>query len=109
MTRFLALAPAIALPAITLLAASPSFAQQACAPRSEIIAKLSQDFKENQQAVGVVNDKAVLEIFVSSKGSWTIVATSVDGTSCLLAAGKDWQGDGFVKGLDTAYRAPVVH
>jgi hypothetical protein len=94
-----------------LLLAAPAFAQQhyACAPRSEITAKLARDFKEVQQGVGVVNDKAVIEIFVSGKGSWTIIATGVDGNSCLLSSGENWEGNGFVKGLDASFAAPLVH
>ena len=36
--------------------------QEACAPRAQIVDKLSKDFKEQQQAVGVVNKDAVLEL-----------------------------------------------
>lgn len=107
MTRF-SLASAVV--AATVLAAPAAFAQeqpqpqqQPCGPRAEIVQKLGDEYKENQQAVGYVNETAVLEVFVSAKGTWTIIATGTDGNSCLLSAGKDWDQAGFVKGLDASF------
>ena len=71
-----------------------------CGPRNDIVAKLSKDFKEQPNAVGMVNGSAVLEVFVSDSGSWTILATGTDGNSCLLSAGEGWQAKNFVKGRD---------
>jgi len=106
MNRFLLVS---ALIGATALATPAAFAQQqtTCGPRTQIVDKLDSEFKEHQQAVGYVNDKAVLEVFVSSKGTWTIIATGTDGNSCLLSAGKDWDGANFVKGLDTSFRQPA--
>ena len=69
--------------------ATPALAESSCGPRADIVAKLAQEFKENQQAVGFVNENAVLEVFVSGNGSWTIIATGTDGKSCLLSAGQE--------------------
>jgi hypothetical protein len=89
----------------TALAAPVAIAEQqnTCGPRSQIVDQLGSEFKERQQAVGYVNDKAVLELFVSSKGTWTLIATGTDGSSCLLSAGKDWDEANIVKGLDTSF------
>ncbi len=107
---------ALAALATPLFLTVPAFAQQqlgpqqlACAPRQEITSKLARDYKEIQQGVGVVNDQAVIEIFVSGKGSWTIIATGVDGNSCLLSSGENWEGNGFVKGFDASFEAPLPH
>ena len=81
--------------------------QQTCGPRAQIVQKLGDEYKENQQAVGYVNESAVLEVFVSAKGTWTILATGTDGNSCLLSAGKDWEEAGFVRGLDTSFERPA--
>jgi hypothetical protein len=48
-------------------------------------------------------ENAVLEVFVSGSSTWTIIATSTDGKSCLISAGQDWESPSFVKGLDTAW------
>jgi hypothetical protein len=101
MSRFALALAMISLPAV--LAPGIANAQQACAPRAQIVAKLSQDFREQQQAVGVVNAQAVLEIYVSNAGTWTIIATGIDGNSCVISAGKDWDSSDFVKGLDTRF------
>ena len=86
-----------------LLVATPALAETSCGPRADIVAKLAQEFHEDQQAVGFVNENAVLEVFVSGNGSWTIIATGSDGKSCLISAGQNWESTNFVKGLDTAW------
>ena len=90
--------------------AAPALAQDqnTCGPRTQIVDKLGSEFKEHQQAVGYVNDKAVLELFVSGKGTWTLIATGTDGNSCLLSAGKDWDDASFVKGLDTSFHPASI-
>jgi hypothetical protein len=93
-------AAALALPAAAI--AQEVTEQEACAPRDQIVEKLASDFREQQQAVGVVNDEAVLEVFVSGKGTWTIIATGTDGNSCVISAGQDWDDANVVKGLDAS-------
>ena len=99
---------ALSIATLTYTAASAQEAQEACAPRAEIVAKLDHDFKEKQQAVGLVNDQAVLEVFVSGSGTWTIIATGTDGSSCVLSAGKDWEASNFVQGLDTGFHPATL-
>ena len=83
--------------AATLLAGSltsrAQTAPQMCGERSTIIEGLQRDFKEQPAAVGVVNASAVVEVFVSDQGTWTIIATGADGKSCLISAGENWQGN----------------
>ena len=62
-----------------------------CAERAEMVRSLSEQFKENPAAVGVINPNAVIEVFVSPDGSWTILATGTDGNSCVLSAGIGWE------------------
>jgi hypothetical protein len=39
-------------------------------------------------------DQAVIEVYSSEEtGTWTILVTRPDGTSCLLAAGQRWEQD----------------
>jgi len=84
MTRF-----SIALAALVGCAVAPAIAQEAqdtpvCGMRADIVGKLSKDFREAPMAVGLVDQSAVVEIFVSDVGTWTILATRPDGTSCLV-------------------------
>ena len=41
--------------------------------------------------MGVVNAKAVMEIFMSPQGTWTVVVTDTKGLACIIATGQDWQ------------------
>ncbi len=35
--------------------------------------------------------KAMFELFVSEKGSWTVVVSEPNGSSCILVSGESWQ------------------
>lgn len=61
-----------------------------CVPREDLVAQLSAQFNENQKAVGLIGEQAVMEVFASDQGSWTIVSTDINGTSCIIAAGEGW-------------------
>jgi hypothetical protein len=82
------------------LAAESMAAMDSCGARNDIVKALSDQFKEAPQAVGVVDKSAVLEVFVSDAGTWTIIATGTDGNSCILSAGEGWQSTAFVAGRD---------
>lgn len=71
-----------------------------CGNRDEIVRSLTEQFKEVPQAVGVVDRNAVLEIFVSAAGTWTIIATGTDGNSCLVSSGEGWDSKTMVAGYD---------
>jgi hypothetical protein len=71
-----------------------------CGKRDEIVRSLGEQFQEKQQAVGVVDQNAILEIFVSSAGTWTIIATGTDGNSCLVSSGEGWDSVTLVAGAD---------
>ena len=75
-------------------------AMNMCGKRDSIVGELEQHFQENVTAVGMVDDNAVVEIFVSDSGTWTIIATGTDGTSCVLSAGEGWQSTTMIRGVD---------
>jgi len=84
---------------LTALAAVALFtgAQQAtsqggnvCAPRDDLVAQLGSQYRESQKAVGLLGEQAVMEVFASDQGSWTILTTDISGTSCIVAAGEGW-------------------
>ncbi|MBA3447629.1 MAG: hypothetical protein H0T56_08460 [Pseudaminobacter sp.] len=90
MTRKLWLIPA-AIATLMLAPAGAALASSPCAERGEIVKKLSDEYKENPQAVGIINPNAMVEIFISDKGTWTIIATGTDGKSCVISAGEGWE------------------
>jgi hypothetical protein len=73
------------------MTAAPSSATTFCAERAEMVKSLTDKFKENPAAVGQINGSAVIEVFVSETGSWTILATGTDGKSCVLSAGENFE------------------
>ena len=63
-----------------------------CGPRDQIVAQLGTVFSEAQNGMGIIDQTAVVEVFVSDQGTFTILASGTDGTSCILASGEGWDG-----------------
>ncbi len=61
-----------------------------CAPRDDLVSQLGTQFNESQKAVGLLDEQSVMEVFTSDRGTWTILATDINGTSCIVAAGEGW-------------------
>jgi len=83
-----------------LVLISPAQAQQTplCDERAEIVAVLTDEYGEVPVAMGIANNRGVIEIFTSDE-SWTIMLTMPNGTTCLVAAGGVWETLPTVKGL----------
>lgn len=63
-----------------------------CAPHAEFVALLERDHKEHPAAFGVMaQGQAILEIYSSDEGGFTVLATGHDGRTCVLAAGSGWE------------------
>ncbi len=76
------------------LAAPGAQAQQAdpfCDARTTLLMFLNGKYAEKTSAMGLANNGAVVEILNSENGTWTILVTTPNGVSCLLATGKHWQ------------------
>ena len=79
---------------VILLAVSTTsaWAQQArCAPRANLLDYLASTFKEQHVGTGITQQGALMEIMASEEGSWSIIISTPNGVSCLVAAGDDWQ------------------
>ena len=67
-------------------------AQSLCSPREKVITQLSSKYSEAPIAVGVTNNGKLVEVLSSGNGdTWTIIMTSPEGTSCVMAVGEAWQ------------------
>jgi hypothetical protein len=63
-----------------------------CTHRDVIVAALSEKFQESLANLGLISETHLLEVFVSSSGSWTIViSNSIDAMTCMIASGQNWQ------------------
>jgi hypothetical protein len=64
--------------------------QQQCGPRDQVVKVLNAKYQESQRALGLINEKAMMEVYISPAGTWTMVVTNEQGMSCVLAAGEAW-------------------
>ena len=83
---------AVALAA--LLVPSAGLAAGPCNDRDTVLKQLSQQFGEAPIAVGVSKRGTLIEVLKSAPDAeadtWTIIATSPQGLTCLLDAGEGW-------------------
>jgi hypothetical protein len=86
------------LPVLTAIAAqlvliAPGIAQAQfamCGERAAIIDQLKTKYQESRQAVGLISNTGAAELYVSEKGTWTMLMTLANGKSCIIAAGHSW-------------------
>jgi len=62
-----------------------------CGDQKNIKELLGKQHAESQKAIGLINEKVIIEIYTSAKGTWSILMTYSTGRSCIIAAGKSWQ------------------
>ncbi len=75
------------------LSASSANAEQFCAPRDRAVKQLEKQFGELVSGRGLaVNGERMIELYVSEKGSWTVLISDPNGRSCVMASGENWQG-----------------
>lgn len=71
---------------------SVGLAQPACATRDVVVERLSTGYGESFQGGGLQSATKVFEVWFSEdEGTWTILMTKADGTSCVMASGTDWR------------------
>ena len=79
------------LGAVIAIYSTTAFAQSQCNDRDSVIALLSSKYKELPVALGVTNTGGLVEVLSTDKGdTWTIIVTTPQGLSCLVAAGEGW-------------------
>ena len=82
-TGALCMAASLAYPAAPALA-------DACAPHDEFSKHLQTNYQEKVGGIGVASDGSLFEIFVSDKGTWSLLITNGKKISCIAAAGEMW-------------------
>lgn len=71
----------------------PAAAQQVCMARSELSSMLGDRFAEKQVAYGLSANGRMVEIYATGDGAtWTMVVTTPEGQSCIVASGEAWAG-----------------
>ena len=90
-----------------MVTAIPAHAED-CAERELVTARLTQDYSEQLTAGGLQDadsQAGVVEVWASPEtGTFTVMLTSADGVSCILATGTDWHArvGGGIPPTDTA-------
>jgi len=75
---------------LLLLTTSNAFSQNVCAKRPELIKRLQDNYQELPSAKAIINNNEIIEVFISTSGSWTIIISNRSGRSCVASTGRDW-------------------
>ena len=69
-----------------------AMAQEVCANRDAIVAKLNNELGEVRVDGAAAGPSAFYEFYASeSTRTWTILLSGVNGVSCVVAVGQDWR------------------
>lgn len=74
-----------------LLLSNNAQAMGMCGTRDDFLKALSERYQETGRALGITGEVNLVEIFASKSGTWTILVTTPEGKSCMIAAGKSWE------------------
>lgn len=83
---------AVALVCTALAPVVTHAADQACAPRDDILNHLKSKYNEERRSIGLTSNNTVLEVYASIDGdTWSVVMSYPDGTSCVMAVGSAFE------------------
>lgn len=75
-----------------MTAATAAFAQTACLSHDKLVQMLDGRYSEKPVAAGLEAGGRLFEVFAAPDGAtWTMVITTPEGASCVVAVGEDWQ------------------
>ncbi|ABV94608.1 conserved hypothetical protein [Dinoroseobacter shibae DFL 12 = DSM 16493] len=64
-----------------------------CAEREKVVQRLTTNYGETVQSMGLGANNGVMEVFASEEtGTWTITVTMPNGQTCLIASGQAFEG-----------------
>ncbi len=69
----------------------PAAAQSVCGNHTDILKILEDSHSEKPRAIAISMNGKLLEIMVSSAGSWSILLTRPDRQTCVVATGEGWE------------------
>ncbi len=65
--------------------------QLTCGARADVLTSLSEQYSERPTAMGLDNFGNVIEILSSPSGTFTILVTLPNGTTCMMSVGDSWE------------------
>lgn len=76
---------------MTALCAAPATATDLpCADRGVLMTLLETEYGEVSVGYGYETRDGVVEIYVSEDATWSLLVTTPNGRSCVIAMGTDW-------------------
>jgi len=80
----------------------PAHAMGMCGTRDDFIRALNDKYSEGPKAMALAGQVNIVEVFTSKVGTWTIIVTTPEGRTCIIAAGSGWADlPPFIEGKDS--------
>lgn len=90
-TATTAVADTIPVPRANPLVVQAQNSEPVCVPRDQVTRYLADEYGETLRLFALTSDgAAMLEFFAHNDGSWTLMVTQPNGTTCMSAAGNAW-------------------
>ena len=90
--RLAVTAACLLLAALPFTSASAEQPGAQCGARDQMLDQLSEKYAEMPVAMGETPDGRQIELLSQRDGStWTLIMTSPEGWSCMMAAGESWR------------------
>jgi hypothetical protein len=86
---------------VATFALTPPATAGHCGRHEEPTRYLAENYFERRQGAGLTRDGTLFEIFISEKGTWTVLISLPTGVSCMVLDGTDWQGKSLAVGPQT--------
>lgn len=74
-----------------LLLSVEAQAQGMCGKRADMVKALNDKYSEFGKAIAIAGQVNLVEVFASKAGTWTILITTPEGKTCIIAAGNSWE------------------
>jgi len=89
--KYVLTALAIILGMVVLFWIAPAHAMGMCGKRADFIKALNDKYQETGKALAIAGQVNLVEVFASKAGTWTILVTTPEGKTCIIAAGNSWE------------------
>ncbi len=85
---------AVVFAALMVAIATQAQAQMECGTRDSVVGLLGEKYGEVRRGGGLAGEAAIYEIWASeATGTWTILKTTPNGLTCVMAVGDGWHDD----------------
>lgn len=74
-----------------VLLSTSSASAMVCGQHKVLAEALELQYQERQRALGLSRSGALIEVYASEGGTWTVLLITPDGIACILTDGEAWQ------------------